>query len=340
MIAETLRKLIEFKDITFHDACNMMSEIMEGRATDAQLGALLSALKMKGETAEEVAGMATVMRNKSLKLEIEGDVVDTCGTGGDGLSTFNISAASAFVVAGAGIKVAKHGNRAMSSNTGSADVLESLGININLPPHDVSECIKQTGFGFMFAQEHHPAMKYASGPRREMAIPTVFNILGPLTNPANAKRQVIGVSDASRGKLIAEVLARLGAIKAVVVHGNDGLDEATVSEESTIWISNNSSVVEQQISPEEFNIPVSNLKELKVSNADESANIINKVLNGMEGPARDIVLINSALALYVASSSENIVEFIDVARESLDSGAALAVFENYKELSNYFRSND
>ena len=340
MIADALAKLIESKNITFKDSSEVMSEIMEGKASPAQVGGFLTALRMKGETVEEVAGMATVMRSKSLKLKIPQDVVDTCGTGGDGLSTFNISTASAFVVAGAGVKVAKHGNRAMSSKTGSADVLESLEININMSPPEIVECINQTGFGFMFAQGFHPAMKYAASPRRELAIPTVFNILGPLTNPANAKRQVIGVSDGSKGKLMAQVLVKLGSIKAVVVHGDDGLDEATVSGESTIWIVNSGSVEERKISPIEFGIPVSKLDGLRVSNSDESAEMINDVLRGGKGPARDVVLINSALALYVASDSDDIQKFLEIARESLDSGSALSVLENYRDFSNSCASND
>ena len=340
MIADALAKLIESKNITFKDSSEVMSEIMEGEASPAQLGGFLTALRMKGETAEEVAGMATVMRSKSLKLKISQDVVDTCGTGGDGLSTFNISTASAFVVAGAGVKVAKHGNRAMSSKTGSADVLESLEININMSPTEIAECINQTGFGFMFAQGFHPAMKHAASPRRELAIPTVFNILGPLTNPANAKRQVIGVSDGSKGKLMAQVLVKLGSIKAVVVHGDDGLDEATVSGESTIWIVNSGSVEERKISPIEFGIPVSKLDGLRVSNSDESAAMINDVLRGGKGPARDVVLINSALALYVASDSDDIQKFLKISRESLDSGSALSVLENYRDFSNSCASND
>ena len=340
MIADALAKLIESKNITFKDSSEVMSEIMEGEASPAQLGGFLTALRMKGETAEEVAGMATVMRSKSLKLKISQDVVDTCGTGGDGLSTFNISTASAFVVAGAGVKVAKHGNRAMSSKTGSADVLESLEININMSPSEIAECINQTGFGFMFAQGFHPAMKHAASPRRELAIPTVFNILGPLTNPANAKRQVIGVSDGSKGKLMAQVLVKLGSVKAVVVHGDDGLDEATVSGESTIWIVNSGSVEERKISPIEFGIPVSKLDGLRVSNSDESAAMINDVLRGGKGPARDVVLINSALALYVASDSDDIQKFLKISRESLDSGSALSVLENYRDFSNSCASND
>jgi len=334
LITDALVKLIESRDMTFEDSREVMEEIMEGGTTPAQLGAFLTALRMKGETAEEVAGMASVMRSKALKLDISEDVVDTCGTGGDGLETFNISTASAFVVAGSGIRVAKHGNRAMSSKTGSADVLESLGVNIDMSPDNVAECINRTGFGFMFAQGFHPAMRYVAGARREIAIPTVFNMLGPLTNPAQASRQVIGVSDSSKGELMGQVLARLGSVKAAVVHGDDGLDEVTVSGESRMWLVQSGSVDERRISPSLFGMPVSRLEDLKVKDAEESAKIIKDVLTGVKGPARDVVLLNSAVALYVASDKDDIQEFLEVAVKSLDSGSAMTVLEKCKQFSN------
>ena len=334
MITDVLVKLIESRDITFEDSQEVMEEIMEGGTTLAQLGAFLTALRMKGETAEEVAGMASVMRSKALKLDISEDVVDTCGTGGDGLETFNISTASAFVVAGSGIRVAKHGNRAMSSKTGSADVLESLGVNIDMSPDNVAECINRTGFGFMFAQGFHPAMRYVAGARRELAIPTVFNMLGPLTNPAGASRQVIGVSDSSKGELMGQVLARLGSVKAAIVHGDDGLDEVTVSGESSMWLVQSGFVEKRRISPSLFGMPVSRLEDLKVKDAEGSAKIIKDVLTGVKGPARDVVLLNSAVALYVASDKDDIQEFLEVAVKSLDSGSAMTVLERCKQFSN------
>ena len=334
MITDALVQLIESRDITFEDSREVMEEIMEGGTTPAQIGAFLTALRMKGETAEEVAGMASVMRSKALKLDIAGDVVDTCGTGGDGLETFNISTASAFVVAGSGIKVAKHGNRAMSSKTGSADVLESLGVNIDMSPDNVAKCINRTGFGFMFAQGFHPAMRYVAGARRELAIPTVFNMLGPLTNPAGASRQVIGVSDSSKGELMGQVLARLGSVKAAIVHGDDGLDEVTVSGESSMWLVQSGFVEKRRISPSLFGMPVSRLEDLKVKDAEGSAKIIKDVLTGVKGPARDVVLLNSAVALYVASDKDDIQEFLEVAVKSLDSGSAMTVLERCKQFSN------
>ena len=235
MIKEYISKLVQGEDLSFKESIDVMTQIMEGESTPAQLGSVLSALALKGETVDEVAGMASVMRDKSTKVVASGDLVDTCGTGGDGLRTFNISTASAFVCAGHGAKVAKHGNRAMSGKTGSADVLEALGAGINLSPESVSECLFMTGFGFIFAQGFHPSMKYAAGPRKEIGIRTVFNILGPLTNPAGAKRQVIGVADESVGELMANVLGKLGSERALIIHGGDGLDEITITQNSTVW---------------------------------------------------------------------------------------------------------
>ena len=210
MIGNLIEKLVQKENLTFDEAVSAMTSIMDGEATPSQFGSLVTALRMKGETVEEVSGMASVMRTMSLHVDTENDLVDTCGTGGDGFETFNVSTAAAFVAAGAGIKVGKHGNRAMSSKSGSADVLEALGVNIQLNSQQIARCISETGFGFMFAQSFHPSMKYAAGPRREMGIRTVFNILGPLTNPAGAARQLIGVADPSSGELMANVLGKLG----------------------------------------------------------------------------------------------------------------------------------
>ena len=222
---DLIQKLIDGKNLTFEESKIAMNHIMEGTSTEAQFGAFVTSLRIKGETVDEVAGMASVMRDKSLKVNVGGILLDTCGTGGDGKNTFNISTGAAFVVAGLGVKIAKHGNRAMSGSTGSADVLEQLGANINLSPESVGRLINDAGFGFMFAQGFHPSMKFAAGPRREIGIRTVFNILGPLTNPAGATNQLIGVSDSTVGELMASVLAKLGVDRALVVHGDDGLDE-------------------------------------------------------------------------------------------------------------------
>ena len=226
-----------------------MEQIMTGEATPAQFGALVTALRMKGETVDEIVGMARVMREKSLHVDVEGVVVDTAGTGGDSSSSFNISTTAALVAAGAGAKVAKHGNRAMSGSTGSADVLEALGVNITLSPASVARCIDEVGFGFMFAQGFHPSMRFAAGPRREIGIRTVFNILGPLTNPAGADRQVIGVADPSLARRMAEALGRLGSHKALIVHGTDGIDELSISAETSVWSLENGVVTESQVTP-------------------------------------------------------------------------------------------
>ena len=233
MIQDAIQMLVDGESLTADQAAAAMNEIMTGEATPAQVGSFLTALRIKGETVDEIAGMARVMREKSLHVSVEGDVVDTCGTGGDGSGSFNISTTAAFVVAGAGVTVAKHGNRAMSGSTGSADVLEALGVQIALSPESVARCLNEAGFGFMFAQGYHPSMRFAAGPRREIGIRTVFNILGPLTNPAGADRQVIGVADPSMADRMARVLGQLGSRKALVVHGSDGMDEITITGPST-----------------------------------------------------------------------------------------------------------
>ena len=236
MIQDAIQAVVEGQNLTSDQAAAAMDEIMSGEATPAQFGALVTALRMKGETVDEIAGMARVMREKSLHVNATGRVVDTCGTGGDSSGSFNISTTAAFVVAGVGEKVAKHGNRSMSGSTGSADVLEALGVKIDLSPESVGRCIDEVGFGFMFAQGLHPSMRFAAGPRREIGIRTVFNILGPLTNPANATRQLIGVADPSIAERMARVLGQLGSEKALVVHGSDGMDELTVTGLSLIHI--------------------------------------------------------------------------------------------------------
>ena len=288
---------------------------------------------MKGETVDEIAGMASVMRKMALSVNYDNDLLDTCGTGGDGLGTFNISTAAAFVSAGIGIKIAKHGNRAMSSHTGSADVLESLGININLTPDQVSECIKISNFGFMFAQGFHPAMKHAGPPRREIGIRTVFNILGPLTNPAGAQKQLIGVSDPKVGNLIAQSLKRLGSESALIVHGNDGLDEITLSDYSQIWILKNGEISTEKFYPESVGVNIQSLSNLQVNNSEESAQMIESVLDGIHGPSRDIVLLNSAAAIFISGHSDNFQAAFDKAKHSIDSGLANKTLNLVREYS-------
>ena len=319
-----LEKISSNVDLTYEEAADAMQLIMSGESTAAQFGSFVTGLRMKGETVDEIAGMASVMRKMALSVNYDNDLLDTCGTGGDGLGTFNISTAAAFVSAGIGIKIAKHGNRAMSSHTGSADVLESLGININLTPDQVSECIKISNFGFMFAQGFHPAMKHAGPPRREIGIRTVFNILGPLTNPAGAQKQLIGVSDPKVGNLIAQSLKRLGSESALIVHGNDGLDEITLSDYSQIWILKNGEISTEKFYPESVGVNIQSLSTLQVNNSEESAQMIESVLDGIHGPSRDIVLLNSAAAIFISGHSDNFQAAFDKAKHSIDSGLAVS----------------
>ena len=328
-----LEKISSNVDLTYEEAADAMQLIMSGESTAAQFGSFVTGLRMKGETVDEIAGMASVMRKMALSVNYDNDLLDTCGTGGDGLGTFNISTAAAFVSAGIGIKIAKHGNRAMSSHTGSADVLESLGININLTPDQVSECIKISNFGFMFAQGFHPAMKHAGPPRREIGIRTVFNILGPLTNPAGAQKQLIGVSDPKVGNLIAQSLKRLGSESALIVHGNDGLDEITLSDYSQIWILKNGEISTEKFYPESVGVNIQSLSTLQVNNSEESAQMIESVLDGIQGPSRDIVLLNSAAAIFISGHSDNFQDAFDKAKHSIDSGLAIKTLNLVREYS-------
>jgi len=334
MIVNLIEKLVQKKDLTFDESKSAMTLIMEGEASPSQFGSLITALRMKGETVDEVSGMASVMRSMSLQVQSENDLIDTCGTGGDGFGTFNISTAAAFVAAGAGQKIAKHGNRAMSSKSGSADVLEALGVNIQLHPEQISKCIEETGFGFMFAQSFHPSMKYAAGPRREMGIRTVFNLLGPLTNPAGAARQVIGVADPSIGELMAKVLGKLGSEKALVVHGDDGLDEITISTSSTVWELERGHVKKYQIRPQDFGLSVSSLDQIKADNAIESATLIRTVLAGEKSAARDIVLLNAGASLFVSGMSNEFDECVSIGADAIDSGKAMKSLDDHIQLSN------
>ena len=328
-----LEKISSKVDLTYEEAADAMQLIMSGESTAAQFGSFVTGLRMKGETVDEIAGMASVMRKMALSVNYDNDLLDTCGTGGDGLGTFNISTAAAFVSAGIGIKIAKHGNRAMSSHTGSADVLESLGININLTPDQVSECIKISNFGFMFAQGFHPAMKHAGPPRREIGIRTVFNILGPLTNPAGAQKQLIGVSDPKVGNIIAQSLKRLGSEAALIVHGNDGLDEITLSDFSQIWILKNGEISSEKFYPESLGVNIQSLSKLQVNNSEESAKMIESVLDGIQGPSRDIVLLNSAAAIFISGHSDNFQDAFDKAKHSIDSGLAIKTLNLVREYS-------
>jgi len=345
MIREAIGALVnQGRDLREEEAAAVMSEIMSGEATPAQIGAFLIALRMKGETVEEIAGMAHVMRQHALRVEVEGALVDTCGTGGDALrlssgqaqGTFNVSTAAAFVAAGAGVRVAKHGNRAMSSACGSADVLEALGARIDLPPEQVAQCIREVGFGFMFAQLFHPAMKHVAGPRREIGVRTVFNILGPLTNPADAQAQVLGVARPELVPKMAAVLQRLGCSHALVVHGQDGLDELSLSGPSTVHELRAGEIRQYTVSPEEVGLKRVPLEALRGGCPAENAAALRAVLGGERGPLRDFVALNAAAALVAADAAAGLSEGIRLAKRSIDSGAASQRLDRFVELSRSF----
>ena len=333
MIQDAIQSVVEGRSLSADEAADAMNEIMSGDATPAQFGALVTALRMKGETVQEIAGMARVMREKSLRVQVSGSVVDTCGTGGDNSGSFNISTTAAFVVAGAGEKVAKHGNRSMSGSTGSADVLEALGVSIALSPESVARCIDEVGFGFMFAQGFHPSMRFAAGPRREIGIRTVFNILGPLTNPANAARQLIGVVDLSIAERMARVLGALGSEKALVVHGSDGMDELTITGPSTVWLLEGGEVSTFQVSPDELGLAVSDADSIRADSPEDSAAVARSVLSGEPGAARDVVLMNAAAALVAAGRSDDLAAGVRLAAQSIDTGAAQSRLTSLAELT-------
>jgi anthranilate phosphoribosyltransferase len=318
-----IKTVIAHRDLTGDEMISVMNQIMTGKATPAQIGGFLVGLQMKGETVTEIAAAASVMRQLATPVLINGDhIVDTCGTGGDGASTFNVSTASAFVVAAAGAKVAKHGNRSFSSRSGSADVLEAAGVNLDISPEHVKQCVETIGVGFMFAQKHHGAMKHAIGPRREMAVRTIFNLLGPLTNPAKAKHQVLGVFDKKWVEPMAYVLKELGSQHVLVVHAKDGLDEISIASETYVAELKEGVVKTYTITPEEFNIERNEIALLAVDNAQESLDIITRVFNGEQGPARDIVLLNAGAAIYAADIADSLSAGIKLAAEMLDSGKA------------------
>jgi len=324
MIKEAIGNLVSGNSLTMEEASSVMEEIMDGTATQAQLGAFLVALKLKGETADEVAGLASVMRARSSRVSVAGPVIDIVGTGGDGSNTFNISTTAAFVMAGAGLKVAKHGNRAMSSRCGSADVLEALGVKIELKPEQVQQCVEKVGIGFMFAQAFHPAMKYAAAPRREIGIRTVFNILGPLTNPAGAEYQVLGVPSEDIGDKIAAALCRMGSKRALVVHGLNGIDELSISGQSILWEINDGCITSSRryICPEDTGLPSAADSSLLGGTPLENAEILRSVLNGERSARRDVVLLNAAAGIYTGAMASSLSEAVTTAATAIDSGRA------------------
>ena len=338
MIKEAIGMLIEKRSLTENEAATVMDEIMGGKATDAQLASFLTALRIKGETADEIAGMARVMRDKAVQVKVEGPLLDVVGTGGDGLNTFNISTATAFVAAGAGIRMAKHGNRAASSLSGSADVLEKLGVKIDLKAEQVQRCIQEVGIGFMFAAAFHPAMKYAAGPRREMGIRTVFNILGPLTNPAHAENQLTGVPSIDLGNKMISALTRLGSKHSVVVSGENGMDELSITCDSFLWEARNGKlgVNQKRIRPEELGLHRAKNEDIKGGTAEENARTIRSVLAGEPGPKRDIVVLNAAAALMAADRADNLDQGILLAVEIIDSRRALNKLDDFVEFTRSF----
>ena len=334
MIKEAIETVVNGRSLTFEQGAAVMEEIMIGEATPAQFAAFVTALRIKGETIDEIAALASIMQAKATPVQLTPPVVDTCGTGGDGLCSFNISTTAAFIVAGAGLKVAKHGNRAMSSHCGSADVLEALGVRIELGAEAVAQCLEIVGIGFMFAPVFHPAMKYATAPRREIGIRTVFNILGPLTNPAKAKFQVIGVPSKELGERIAFVLHRLGTEHSLVVHGVDGMDEISISRKSLVWDVNQHRVLPPyEVSPDDFGFMKASMTQIKGGTARQNAKILRGILSGEVGARRNIVIMNAAAALVAGNQASDLKEGASIAEQTLDSGKALAKLDELIKLS-------
>lgn len=334
MIKESISLLINNTNLSEAQTSECFKEIMEGKATDAQIGAFLAALRIKGETVDEITGAAKIMKEMATPIKAPAGILDTCGTGGDLSNTFNISTTTAVVVAACGVPVAKHGNRSVSSQSGSADVLEALGVKIDLAPVNVEKCLEETGFGFLFAPLFHPAMKYAIGPRREMGVRTIFNILGPLTNPAGAKRQILGVFSEKLTEPLAKVLVNLGSEDVMVVHGKDGLDEITLTDKTYVARCLDGKVKKFSISPEDFGMKKCSKEDLKGSDKESNAKITMAILKGEKGPKRDIVLANCAAALVVAARTNDYKEGVSIAAEAVDSEKALRKLEEIKKATN------
>jgi anthranilate phosphoribosyltransferase len=334
-IREAIEKLVNRIDLSELETIDVMNQIMSGEATPLQVASFLTALRMKGESVEEITGAARVMREKARRVNVKAKtVLDTCGTGGDQKGTFNISTTSAFVVAGAGVSVAKHGNRSVSSQSGSADVLGALGVKVDAPKERVEQCIDQIGIGFLFAPLLHEAMKYAVQPRRDIGIRTVFNLLGPLTNPAMASHQLLGLYSGDLVGTIAHVLKNLGSMRAMAVHGLEGLDEISLCGPTRVAELNDGQVKEYLIEPEQLGLRKCRLEELRGGNAEQSAAIVRAILRGDKGPTRDVVLLNSGAALYVSSKAPTIQDGMRRAAESIDSGKARQKLEQLVEMTN------
>ena len=333
---ETLGQLLERQDLTHEAMLGVMHQVMGGELTQAQIAAFLIALRAKGETVDEIAAAAMVMRELSIKVDIQdkAHLIDTCGTGGDGIQTFNVSTVSAFVAAAAGAKVAKHGGRSVSSTCGSADVLEALGVNVNQTPQQVAASVNEIGIGFMFAPNHHSAMKHAAPVRRELGVRTLFNLLGPMTNPANAHRQVMGVFDQSLTTKLAKVLQQLGSEHVLVVNGADGMDEISFTGDTFVAELKNGEVTEYLMNPAQWGLGLHDVKDIQIQNAEESKAMILAVLNGKPGAARDIVLLNAGAAIYVSGLVDTMQAGVEKAAAVIDSGAALQKLHQLISYSN------
>lgn len=338
---DVLGQLLERHDLTQSTMLYVMRQVMSGELTPVQISAFLIALRAKGETVDEIAAAAMVMRELSTKVDIQDTrhLIDTCGTGGDGIQTFNVSTVCAFVAAAAGAKVAKHGGRSVSSTCGSADVLEALGVNVNQSPNQVATCVNEIGIGFMFAPNHHSAMKHAAPVRRELGVRTLFNLLGPMTNPATARRQVMGVFDKSLTGKLAQVLQKLGSEHVLVVHGADGMDEISFTGDTFVAELKNDQVTEYVLNPSQLGLGVHSLKDIQIQNAEESKAMILDVLNGKAGnqkssAARDIVLMNAGAAIYVAGVVSSLQAGVEKAAEVIDNGTALEKLNQLITLSN------
>ena len=323
ILPTAIRAVTDGRDLSADEMASTMRAIMTGEATDAQIGGFLIGLRMKGETVEEIAAAAKVMRELATKVDAASpDIVDVVGTGGDGAHTFNISTASALVVAGAGGKVAKHGNRSVSSTSGAADLLEAAGVNLDLTPAEVARCIDEVGFGFMFAPRHHAAMRHAIGPRREMVVRTVFNLLGPLTNPAGAPNQLVGVFGAQWVRPVAEVLQRLGSRRVLVVHADDGLDELSIGAPTRVGELRDGEVETYRVTPEQFGLEPAGISALVARSAEDSLAMVRSVLDNAPGPPTDVVRLNAGAAIYVAGIADSLAAGVERATESISSGAA------------------
>ena len=334
-IQAAIKAVIARQDLSSDEMISVMQQIMTGECTASQIGGFLVGLHMKGETVDEISAAARVMRDLSTRVEVSPDrLVDTAGTGGDSSGSFNISTASAIVAAAAGAKVAKHGNRSMTSNSGSADVLEAAGVKLDISPAQVAECIEQVGVGFMFAPSHHGAMKHAIGPRKEMAVRTIFNVLGPLTNPAGAPNQIIGVFDDALVELMANVLKQLDSRHVMVVHAEDGLDEISISAPTHVAELKDGEVSSYTVTPSDFGMTLASMDELRVSSPEQSLAMVRSVLADNPGPAHDIVCLNAGAAIYVSGCADTLAAGVAAAKQAISSGKAAEVLQNLVVRSN------